>query len=211
MNNPVNPKNPAVADKPATAIAPGPNRMSPQDMRLRTLGGVAQRAYKALVVDQRVEKIPESTFVSEILPYYCGEAINLDLPKLIAAAAGGPFNEYDVVSASGEVLFRAPPLLERRMFDFKEAAKGLPMESIFQTAQMLMNRSPAQAEAFISEHLTLKGFSKNATAIFLDVIARRDAILERYGKKIAGTVSTATGKSVSGNKQEFDPNDFDIL
>lgn len=208
MSQQPDPKNPVATP----AGAPGQlSRMSPRDLHRRTLGGIAQRAYQALVVSYPVAKIPESTFVNEILPYYCGEAINLELPKLIAAAAGGPFNEYDVVSAKGEVLFRAPPLLERRMFDFKEAANGLPMESIFQTAQLLMNRSPVQAEAFITEHLTRKGFSKNATEIFKEVIARRDAILERYGKTVTGSVSTAGGNPSSGNKQEFSPDDFDLL
>lgn len=166
--------------------------MSPEDQKKSLLARRVEFIHNALVVNVPVKRIPEGTFVRDILPYYCGEATSPDLPVLVAAAAGGPFHEFDVVNDQGEVLFRAPALLERSMFDFKEFGKGLSAESIFQTAGMLNNRSPRQAAAFIQEQLTGRGLSKNAGEIYRRLIERRNDILRRYGKEIPGDKTTGS-------------------
>ena len=185
----------------------------PFEGRKRMLSQKSQMFHQALVVNAPVRKIPESTFVNEILPYYSGESTNADLPVLVAAAAGGPFLEFDVVDATGTVLFRAPALLERDMFDFKQFAKGQSAANVFATAQLLSNRSPRQAAAFIQEQLTNRGFSENAAKVYHRLIERRNAILARYGKSVPGGNSTeSTNSSGEGKaKPEIDYENSELL
>lgn len=184
------------------------------EARKKLLVQKSQMFHEALVVNAPVKKIPESTFINEILPYYCGEATNTDLPVLVAGAAGGPFHEFDVVDASGNVLFRAPALLEREMFDFRQFSKGQSAANIFATAQLLNNRSPHEAAAFIQQQLTNRGLSSKAGEIYKRLIERRNAILARYGKAVPGGKSTDT-TNVSGGagkpKPEIDYEDSELL
>lgn len=185
----------------------------PFEGRKKMLSQKSQMFHQALVVNAPVRKIPESTFVNEILPYYSGESTNADLPVLVAAAAGGPFLEFDVVDAAGNVLFRAPALLEREMFDFKQFAKGHSAANVFATAQMLANRSPRQAAAFIEEQLTNRGLSEKAAEVYKRLIERRNAILARYGKSVPGSNSTESANTNGEGKAkpEIDYDSSELL
>lgn len=186
------------------------NNLNLSEYKRRRLASDITSVHAALVTNMPVKKIPEHIFVNEILPYYCGEATSLELPKLVAAAAGGPFLEFDVVGSAGETLFRAPALLERAMFDFKEAIRGPSVENIFLTAMMLNNRSPKEAENFIENSLTKKGFAKGAAEIYEKTIARRNEILKRYGKTVNGSkgvVSTPGTNHGSTTKPELEYDD----
>lgn len=171
------------------------------------------RIHQALCTVE-IKKIPESVFINEILPYYSGTATNLELPKLVAAAAGGPFSEFDVVDSDGVVLFRAPALLERSMFSYKSFAKndGASIEGIFAAAAMINNRSPREAEQFLDNQLRGRGYSEKAGEIYVEILRRRNEILKRYGveppKGQPGPVDTKSSNSPD-KPDEFD--EFELL
>ena len=52
--------------------------------------------HKQLVLDIEVKKVPEGTFVNEILPILTGEVVSADFPLLMASVAGNPFLEVDI-------------------------------------------------------------------------------------------------------------------
>lgn len=189
------------------------NPLNLPEFKIKKLARDITNVHDLLVVKRQLRKVPEQTFINEILPFYAGEATSEDTPLLVAAAAGGPFLEFEVIDQTGNVLFVAPPLLARQMFSTKEYMRDTPLEAVFITAGQLANRSPRQAEHFINERLTKKNFSSQAAGVYSEVVKRRDEILARYGRvhvDKVGKVSTPGSNSDSSSKPEIELDD-DIL
>ncbi|BAW19543.1 hypothetical protein [Ralstonia phage RP31] len=170
--------------------------------------------HEALVVNAEVKKIPESTFVNEILPVITGEVVSSDFPLLMAAVAGNPFAEVDVVDAEGKVRFRMPSLLERNIVNHLEASKRGSMSSMLITAGMLSNQSPARAEKYLEHEFNGRGIATNRDELFKQRQDRWNAILALYGKtlKIDGSVvDGASVAAVSTEKPALDFEDGDLL
>lgn len=159
--------------------------------------------HKALVVDAVVAKIPEGTFVNEILPVLTGEVVNSEFPLLMAAVAGNPFSEVDVVGADGNVLFRMPALLERNIISHKEASKRGSLSSMMITAGMLSHQSPARAEKYLEHEFSGRGIATNRDEIIKARQERWNVILARYGKtlKLDGTVVDGTSVAVTSSEK----------
>lgn len=171
--------------------------------------------HRALVVDVEVKKIPESTFVKEILPVLSGEVISTDFPLLMAAVAGTPFSEVDIINEAGEVLFRMPALLERNIISHEEASKRGSLLSMMVTAEMIMNQSPIRAEKYLEHELNGRGIAKNRDEIINQRQQRWNDILARYGKALNsdGTVreTGAPTSESSKDKPELDFKDDELL
>ncbi|BAW19257.1 hypothetical protein [Ralstonia phage RP12] len=170
--------------------------------------------HEALVVNAEVKKIPESTFVNEILPVITGEVVSSDFPLLMAAVAGNPFAEVDVVDADGKVRFRMPSLLERNIVNHLEASKRGSMSSMLITAGMLSNQSPARAEKYLEHEFNGRGIATNRDELFKQRQDRWNAILALYGKtlKIDGSVvDGASVAAVSTEKPALDFEDGELL
>lgn len=165
--------------------------------------------HNALVKSAPLAKVLEATFVNEILPYYAGTSTDPNIQSKIAALAGSPFLEYEVVDASGEVLFVAPPLLEREMYEFKNFGKDITASGIFQTAALLANRSPRQAEAFINQQLNRRGLTDKAHELTQKFIKRRDEILARYG--LAPSENKVSSSDPEKEKPTLDYSESELL
>lgn len=190
------------------------NPLGLPEFKVKKLARDITNIHDALVVKRQLRKVPEQTFINEILPFYAGEVTSEECPLLVAGAAGGPFLEFEVVDPVGNVLFVAPPLLERNMFSTKEYMHSTPLEAVFLTAGQLANRSPRQAEYFINQQLTKKSFSSKAAQVYSGVIQRRNEILARYGKVHVddlGKKTTFSPNSDSTSKPEIELDDSDIL
>jgi hypothetical protein len=140
--------------------------------------------HKALVIDVEVRKIPESTFVKEILPVLTNEAISTDFPLLMAGVAGGPFSEVDIIDEAGNTLFRLPSLLERNIISHKEASRRGSMESMLITADQIRQMSPQRAQHYLAHEFNGRGIAKNRDEIYKARYERLKAILARYGKDL---------------------------
>lgn len=170
--------------------------------------------HQALVVGIEVKRIPESTFVKEILPVLTGEAVSADFPLLMAGVAGGPFSEVDVINDAGEVLFRMPALLERNIISHEEASKRGSMASMLMTAEMLAKQSPARAENYLAHEFDGRGIATNRDEIINQRQARWNSILARYGKALHSDGTVTDGKEVtpvSAEKPQLDFDDDELL
>ena len=156
-----------------------------------------------------MKRIPESTFVKEILPVLSGEVISTEFPLLMAAVAGTPFSEVDVVNDAGEVLFRMPALLERNIISHEEASKRGSMASMMITAEMLGKQSPIRAEKYLEHEFNGRGIAKNRDEIITARQTRWNTILTRYGK----TTEVDGGITASANveKPQLDFDNGDLL
>lgn len=163
------------------------------------LGREITAIHDALIVKAEVKKIPEGTFVKEILPAITGESVNSDFPLLMAAVAGSPFAEADIIDQQGNVLFRMPALLERDIISHDEASKRGSLGSMMITAGMLSHQSPRRAEIYLQHEFDGRGIAKNRDEIIKRRQERWNEILGRYGYALKedGTV-VPTGKTAAG-------------
>lgn len=152
-----------------------------QGFRESKLAGDIANIHKALVADVEVKQIPESTFVKEILPILTGEVVSADFPLLMAAVAGTPFSEVDIVDNAGEILFRLPSLLERNIVNHEEAERRGSMASMLITAEQLAKQSPRRAQNYLDHEFNGRGIAKNRNEIYKARHERLSVILARYG------------------------------
>ena len=185
------------------------NENSLGDFKNNKLANDILNIHQALVGDIEVKRIPESTFVKEILPVLSGEVISTEFPLLMAAVAGTPFSEVDVVNDAGEVLFRMPALLERNIISHEEASKRGSMASMMITAEMLGKQSPIRAEKYLEHEFNGRGIAKNRDEIITARQTRWNTILTRYGK----TTEVDGGITASANveKPQLDFDNGDLL
>lgn len=158
--------------------------------------------HKAIVLDAEVKKIPESTFVNEILPVLTGETINSEFPLLMAAVAGNPFLEVDVVNAQGEIIFRMPALFERDIISHEAASKRGSMASMLITAEMIVRQSPARAEKYLEHEFNGRGIATNREELYKKRLDRFNEILARYGKTLKADGTVLDGKVASTANKE---------
>lgn len=179
-------------------------------------GDDIKRIYQALVVNAEVKKLPEATFVKEILPILTGTDINTDFPLLISAVAGSPFSELDIVNDAGETIFRMPSLLERNIISHEEATKRGSLSSVFITVEQLARNSPRRAAHYLAHEFHHRGISNNVNNIEQDRIVRWNKILERYGKQLRNGVIVDIGQvsekaTVIKNRPQLDFDDNDLI
>lgn len=193
----------------AVMTTPKENQVGFTDFKNSKLASDIVNIHKALVVDAEVKRIPEGTFVKEILPVLSGEAISADFPLLMAAVAGTPFSEVDVVNDAGEVLFRMPALLERNIVSHEEASKRGSMASMLITAEMLGKQSPKRAENYLAHEFDGRGIATNRDEIINQRQARWNTILARYGKSLKADGTVTDGKDSTPTNAEKPQLDFD--
>jgi hypothetical protein len=170
--------------------------------------------HQALVVDVEVKQILEATFVQEILPILTGEVVSAEFPLLMAAVAGTPFSEVDVINEAGEVIFRMPALLERNIISHVEAEKRGSMSSMLITAEMLAKQSPARAQKYLEHEFNGRGIAANRDEIIQARQQRWTDILARYNKTLVGStgqVTAVTAATANKDKPQLDFDDDGLL
>ncbi len=160
--------------------------------RKDTLARNSVAFYQVICVDAPVNKIPESMFVNEMLPFLFEEipefaqndpTLQMTSAKWIAAA-GGPHAEFDVIDAAGVVLFRCPAYMTREMYDNEEAAKKGRISGMFVHTKQLSHQSPRRASAFSAEQFTDRGLSMNRGEVIKGVQKRWNEIFSRYNRPL---------------------------
>lgn len=170
-----------------------------------------KRIHQALVVDADVRKIPESTFVKEILPVLTGEAISEDFPLLMAGVAGSPLSEVDIIDEAGNTLFRLPALLERNIISHEEASRRGSLASFMETLSQVTRRSPIQARNYLAHEFNGRGIATNRDEQYKARQERFNTIFARYGKTLNtdGTVVDSKPTATGNKKKELPPLDTD--
>jgi len=116
-----------------------------------------QSCYQALVLEAPVAQLPESVFSSVFLPYFTGQkSLISDNDLLIQwiGIAGSETSMVDVISQSGEVLFRVPPLFSTEFIN-PGSPNSLPFDGIFNEYFQLNATLPAQGERLLKNVLSL--------------------------------------------------------
>lgn len=167
------------------------------------------RIHQQLVVDVEVRKIPESTFVKEILPVLTGEANSEDFPLLLAGVAGSPFSEVDIIDEAGNTLFRLPALLERNIISHEEASRRGSLASFMETLGQVTRRSPIQARNYLAHEFNGRGIATNRDEQYKARQERFNTIFARYGKTLNpdGTVVNSKPTTTGNIKKELPPLD----
>lgn len=167
-----------------------------------------EAAHKALVLDVPVQKIPESVFINEILPFLCGDTSSQLTPEKWVSIAGSPFSEIDIHDDAGNILFRLPSMLERNVISHREASQRGSLANAMITLDQMRNFSPIRAENYLRGEFHQRGISKNAMKIAVETAKRWEAIFARYGKVIdpqtgrAVDAQTNTSKRLSVNNKQ---------
>lgn len=192
-----------------------------QKFRDDKLASEITNIHRALVLDVEVKQVPEATFVKEILPILTGEVVSAEFPLLMAAVAGNPFSEFDVISEAGEILFRMPALLERNIISHEEAERRGSMSSMLITAEMLSKQSPKRAENYLQHEFNGRGIAKNRDELYKVRHERMKTIMARYGwtlkedgtvdKGAQGAITTTGSQSTEKAKPQLDFDDGDLL
>lgn len=192
-----------------------PNQTFEEFQRERGGTDIAE-IYSALVVNAPVQKIPEQSFINEIIPVITGQTTNTDLPVLVAGVAGNPFLELDVVDQQGNILFRMPSVYERNLVSQNEASKRGSMQAMLITATQLQAQSPIRANNFVNHELNNRGIATNKAELLSSRAARWTAILARYGLVYSGT--DTSGKAIAAKnviaeskKMEIDIDNGDLF
>lgn len=175
-----------------------------EDFQKERQGASIIDIHKALVLDVEVKKIPESTFIQEILPVIIGESTNADFPALVAAVAGNPFLEVDVIDNAGNILFRMPSLLERNIFNHEAASKRGSLQSLFITAGMLQQQSPRRANNYLAHEFANRGIAQNKAELIAARAVRWTEIFARYGKVYESTNKSGVAVTTPEKQQRMD-------
>lgn len=170
--------------------------------------------YNSLVVDLPIRKVKESVFISEILPVLTGETTNADFPALVAAVAGNPFLEIDIIDNAGQTLFRMPSLLERNLFDHRESGKRGSIGNMLTTVRQISMMSPKRASNYLAHQFSNRGVSPDANKMIKEKIDRWNAIFARYGKVFMGPPTTkaiGVASTPDSRRMEVDLDNDDLF
>lgn len=170
------------------------------DFQKQQVGDAIVEAHRLLVKEIPVQKLPESVFLKEIMPFLCGDSASQVSPEKWIAVAGSPFSEIDIIDDAGNTLFRLPALFERNVVSHESASKRGSLVSAMITLGMLRNFSPARAEAFLKHEFDGRGIATDYRSVAQTTAARWDEIFRRYGKQInpeKGIVEDVQGNTSS--------------
>ena len=183
----------------------------PVQMRRDQLAGVIGNIHSMLAGDGLVtNKLPEHLFVSNFLPYFCGEAdIATSKDSFFAywiAIAGAPGRRVDVIDDTGAVIFTVPRIFNSSFINPSPDGRGAGILAIVNdSVKHGVAYSPSAGSAVME-----KGFNKITADI--DTRLARDKtdeevwtdILVRYGKIAAKPKSTSAANDGSDDTQDYD-------
>lgn len=133
-------------------------------------------------------RFPERYFQGIFLPYFAGDAHlpypTADTVMWVGRVAGSPFQEVDIIDASGAVLFTVPPMMDRGALDPKRAGErgGPSLGHIIHSAQQYALMSPSQGAHYLQQKLTEKALIMKVPSNVLRNIETWNRIFERYGR-----------------------------
>lgn len=157
-----------------------------------------------LAVSNNAGKLPEYLFVSNFLPYFCGERLMSANPNVFpmwVSIAGSATSEVDILNDRGETIFSVPALVDLSTIDpVRKPGDASALGQIAGMAKMHANQTPTAGTNYMNAKLAEK-FNKIVTRseTFTTNQERWNAIFARYGKG-ARTVATNSPTTESSGK-----------
>lgn len=132
-------------------------------------------------------KLPERLFVSDFLPYFCGELDLSSNPKLLDmwyTISGGQTNEVDVVDIDGSVLFVVPALLNTKVINPRTNRGDLSFADIITLSKLKSNITPIAGENALTQGLEIKveQMREHKSTSFSENENKWNFIFQKYGK-----------------------------
>ena len=180
------------------------------NVELDNLSAQNEQIFKALVIDDQVSTLPESLFVQNFLPFFCGErdiASNAEVIPYWFAIAGSPTKEVEIIDDSGNSLYKVPALSDTSIIDPVKEKGNVNFGEIVSLTKLYTNQSPTAGENFINKQLADKFYKLTAKSdVFSENEKRWVDIFARYGKiKINDQVqdSGASSGKLGDDELEF--------
>lgn len=166
--------------------------------------------FDLLVTNDKASKLPEQLFVTNFLPYFCGE-LNIDTNEDVLpywfSIAGSPNKEVSIIDGRGIELYKVPALSDTSIIDPTKEKGKMNFGEIVSLAKLYTNLSPAQGQNFINDKLAEKFYKLTAKSkIFTDNEKRWYDIFARYGKikpDDVGKIEDDKASKLSDDELEF--------
>lgn len=168
-----------------------------------------QDIFNQLIAADEPNKLPESLFVQNFLPYFCGEldiSKNDDVIPYWYSIAGSPNKEVAIIGDRGEILYRVPALSDTSIIDPTKEKGRVNFGEIVSLAKLYTNQSPVAGENYINQKLAEKFYKLTAKSrVFTENEKRWMEIFTRYGKVKEDEANAEEDKSskLSDDEMEF--------
>lgn len=140
-------------------------------------------------LNNEIEKryLPESLFVTNFLPYFCGElelTQNTKLLDMWYTIAGGQFNEVDIVDISNTVIFTVPAIVNSDIINPRANRGDLSFSDIVTLSKLKSNITPVAGDNALQQGLVIKieQLREKKITSFSNNEERWLSIFKRYGK-----------------------------
>lgn len=173
---------------------------------LEKIGKENEMIFNSLVTNAPVSKLPESLFVQNFLPYFCGErniAENEDVLPYWFSIAGSASAEVEIIDNNGEPLFRVPAIADTSIIDPKKNRGDNNLAEVVYMSKLYTNQTPIAGENYLNEKLA-KQFEKLVAKsdVFGTNEQRWKEIFIRYNK--IKPVEIQAGKDDTGKLTDDD-------
>lgn len=173
-----------------------------RQMILDDLNKGQTKIFEGLVNNIQVKTISEKIFRDYFLPCFLGNPSSQHWVAEWIGIAGSPSAEVAVINEQGEELFLVPPMIASTSMALAQHQFGQArMNDIFAHTSNVANNSPHQAMVFMTSALGQRAPHMAGVHTLDSVIARWQAIYERYG----------VAKPVAAQTPEAHPPGYDPL
>jgi len=146
--------------------------------------------YEALKASEESEvvKLPESVFVGNFLPFFCGEPIPEAVQNQVnlgtwIGIAGSPFRPVDLLAANGEIVARVPPVFEMNGVGVSDR-QGFSLQGMLQRMTQLNESFPVRAKKYFDEHMALMNITADPESHVSRYVEMWNKIFARYDKPL---------------------------
>jgi hypothetical protein len=104
-------------------------------------------------------QLPENLFVSEFLPYFCGEmpiGENNELYLQWIAIAGSPMREVSIIDLNGDFLFNVPPLFDTSLINIENKLDSDSFSELLSLYQLKASITPSLGQEFVNTKIADK-------------------------------------------------------
>lgn len=170
-----------------------------ENSKLTLLEEENKQLFDLLITNADVNKLPETLFVENFLPFFCGEreiGDNKDFLPYWISIAGSPTAEVQIIDGAGYELYRVPPIADTTIIEPAKRKGNVNFGEIVALTKLHSNVTPAKGENYLNKQLADKFFKLTSqSTIFSENEKRWISIFERYGKLKVDDTALANKKA----------------
>lgn len=187
-------------------------------MEVTRLKSIEDSFYLGVVTQykENTALLPESIFVKDFLPYFCGERNVEDNPEFLPmwfAVAGSPTSEVRIINNNREVLFVVPPVIDTTRFDptYNKDRNKMSIDDIENMSNQLARTIPARGTRYRDEAWSERMEEMaNVDHSSKDLETRWYNIFLRYGKIVKKDNSDNKAANPAMGKSDISDDDLEF-